>query len=361
MAILWTEGFEARMHSDYQLRLYDVRIGGITTGLAGRKHGQCIRAAAGTFTPPAPLLAADENTWICQFAIRKDDDEDLTGDGAQFVISDSVGEQVSVVQVDSGEANGSFKMEIRRGATVLATSPSYGWSANVKGWHVFQFKVLIDPTVGTFDLKHWDYYNNATTPLTGTGANTANQGTAGGDRASFGFGSAGRNQRMDDVVIMDGTGSVNNNLTSLPIIMHGALPNGEGTVQDWLASLGGTHFSEVDDVATSPGGTDKVTSSTVSDIEMFDMTAFGLIAPTSTPTIHGVMPYIEGNMENSGTRTMRARVRNGVTEANGADDMVFSTTAKVAFHEIMETNPVTAVAWTLADLNSDEFGFQLTV
>lgn len=361
MSLLWIEGFEARMHSDYQLRLYDERIGGIVTGVSGRKHGLAITATGGNFRPPEPMVPSVQNTWIGQIAIRKDDDADLTGDGAQIVFRDSGGEQCSVVQVDSGEGNASFKMEIRRGATVLATSISYHWSANSRGWHVFQFKALIDPTVGTYELKHWDYLNSLTTPLSGSGANTANQGTAGADRCTFGFGSAGRTQRMDDVVIMDGSGSVNNNSTALPIVVHGGDTQSDGTVQDWLPSLGGGHAVEIDDAAFSPLGTDKVTSATVSDIDMFNLAAFGLIAPTSTPTILGVMPYVEGNMENSGTRTLRARVRNVVTEANGADDMVFNTTSKVAYHEIMETNPVTAVAWTLANLDADEFGFQLTV
>jgi len=361
MALLWMEGFEARMHSTRQQTLYDAALSGIVTGVAGRKQGLCVFGSGGTWTPPAPLIGSVQNTWVGQLALRKDDDADLTGDGAFISFSDSVGEQCSLVQVDSGDGDHNFKMEIRRGATVLGTSPSYQWSSNKRGWHVFQVKVLIDPTVGTFELIHWDYLNNLTTPISGSGANTANQGTAGADRASFGFGSAGRTQRLDDVVIMDGTGSVNNDTTLLPINVHGADVTGDGTVQDWTASLGGGHSVEIDDDAFSASGTDKVTSAAALDIDMFSLSAFGLIAPTSTPTILGVMPYIEGNMENSGTRTVRARVRNGVTEANGADDMVFSVTSRVSYHEIMETNPVTAVAWTLANLDDDEFGFQVTV
>lgn len=360
MAMLWMEGFESRTHTDYQLRLYDNAPSALVTGVGGRKHGFAILKNAGTFTPPAPLRGSDTNTWVLQFAIRKEAGADLTGDGCFLSVSDSVGEQVSVVQVDSGDSNGTFKMEIRRGATVLATSIAYAWGSNPTSWHVFQLKVLIDPTVGTYDLKHWDYFNNATTALTGTGANTANQGTAGGDRASFGIGAAGVNHRLDDVVIMDGTGGVNDDLTTNPIVVHGALPSAEGNQNDWTPSSGSNNAALIDDSGFAPLGTDKITASTVNDIDLHAMLAFGLIAPSSTPTILGVMPVIEGNMENSGTRTVRARIRNGGSEANGAVNMVFSSTSKVAYHEVMEDNPVTAAVWTLANLNADEFGVQLT-
>jgi hypothetical protein len=353
------EGFENMTHSDYFSRKYASNPSSLDTGVGGRKHGFAMLDSGGNWVTNA-LVAADESTWILQFAIRKETAEDLTGDGCELAISNSSGEQFAVVQVNSGDSDGNFKMELRRGATVLATAGPYQWGANPQAWHAFQLKVLIHASAGTYDLKHWDYFNNASTDATGTGANTSNQGSGGGDRFTFGTGSAGVNHRIDDVVAMDGTGGVDDDLTTDPFVVHGALPNAEGNQNDWLPSTGSDNSALVDDAKESPGGTDKVTTESVNDVDLYAMTAFGLIAPTSTPTIAAVQVNIEGAMQNSGSRTIRARVRNGVTEANGSTDLGFSSTAKVTLAEIFSVNPVTSVAWTKANLDADEFGMEMT-
>lgn len=358
MALRWIEGFENTTHTDYFTRLYASSPSGLVTGVGGRKHGLASSGTGGTWQTPD--LGAEQATWVVQFALRKDTSSDLSGDGFKVGLSNSSGEQVSVVQINSGDSDGNFKFEIRRGATVLATTVAFQWSANPQGWHVFQFKALINTTTGTYDLKHWDFKGNATVVATGTGANTSNQGSGTADRVTFGHNSAGVTQRVDDVVILDGSGASNNDLTTNPFVVHGSLPNGNGNQTDWNPSSGSNHADLLDDVGSSPGGTDNVYSSTVNDIDLLTMADFGTIAPNSIPTIAGMQVNIEGNMENSGSRTLRARVRSGVSEANGTTDMAFSNTSKDTQYEIFEQNPVTAVAWTRANLVADELGFEMT-
>ncbi len=368
MALKWMEGFEHRQHSDYMTRMYASWVGAAFSSVqVGRKHGGAVRSANSQFTTRA-LVGSVQNTWIYQFAVRKVDNQNITN-SVVFELNNSVGVQLSVVLFlppapdNDGTA---FKIEIRRGATVLATANRLFQSGTApRGWWTFQLKATIRTgTLGSIELRAWDFAGNMTTVVPSTtGINTANQGTDGADRAAFRIASTTANFELDDIVLMDSTGTVNNDLTATPIIVYGERANADVAGElDWVPSSGSNHFDLVDDAPTSPAGTDEVTSDVVGDVDLYGHSQAQLdLAPTgSPPTVLGIQVDMEGLMKTSGTRTVRARFKDGVNQADDTTDLVFSDTAKISRFAVLEQNPTgTPAAWSIATLKTIEFGPKL--
>lgn len=366
MALRWIEGFETNQHFNYAQRRYATYSGTSYTsaGAAGRRHGS---ARADDFSEfvTLPLVGSVQNTWIMQMAIRKDAISAFSGDtGPTMVFSTAGGDQLTIKFVTVAAPDvGPMQIEVRRGATVLATSNRlFENSSTTHGWWVFQVKATIATgTGGSVEIRWWDYQNNTGTTVNITGVNTANTGAAGADRFKF---SSGLNSNsvcaIDDIVIMDSTGTANNDFTSVPLIVYGELPNADGATLDWVPSTGTAHFSLVDDAAVSPTGTDEVTSDVVGDIDLYDFAQaeLNLIPTTGTvPVPIGIMVDVEGLMKNSGTHTLRIEVLDGVNQATDGTDLVFNDTLKVSKFAILEQNPTgTPAPWSVAALKTIKMG-----
>lgn len=363
MALRFMEGFEVRQSTTYFGRLYASYSGTTSpTTVSGRLLGSAVGQTNMTWKTPA-LVSSVENVWIAQFAVRKPTRVSISTStpGVAFFDSGS-GIQLEARFVDADTPNtGMFKVQILRGATVLATSPVYDSGATQRAWHLFQLKVTIHATTGTYELKHWDHLGNVTTAIAAaSGVNTANQGTAGADQFRFSSGDGSSNSvfYFDDIAVMDGTGSVNNDFFD-PIVVMGELPDTDGDSSDWEPSSGSDHSALVDDAANSPSETGEVSSPTVGDVDLYTFTSAQLdLAPTTTPPdVIGVMVDVEASMKNSGTATLRVEVKDGVNQATDATDLPFTGTAKVSLHAILEENPTgTPAPWTVADLQSIQIG-----
>lgn len=369
MALRFLEGFEVRQHSDYFARVYDSYSGltgaNVTTGRKG--FGTAIEGTNMQFRTRA-LVSAPENTWIMQFALRKQGTNDLGANYGTIIFESGSGlDQCELRWVAAGSPNtGAFIFEFRRGSTVLATSAPIGYGNTVRAWRTFQLKVTVRTgTNGAFELKGWDWQGTAFTIFSATtSVNTANQASDGADRVYFRTSNGGTGIfAMDDIVIMDSTGSANNDFTSVPLIVYGELPNADGGTQDWDPSTPGTHYTLVQDGAQSPSGTGEITSETVGEVDLFGFAQTQLdLAPTaSPPAVLGIMVDFEGLMKTSGTRTVRVRVADGIDEADDTTDLVFSDTAKISRYALLEQNPTgTPAAWTIADLKTVELGPKVT-
>lgn len=360
MALRMMEGFEARAATGYLSRLYTVS-GSLDATTTGRRHGTAAQESNLTCTSRA-LVGAVENVWVVQFAVRKRLSTSVSTNGCYIELRDSVGSQLTLKMVDAASPQSNmFQFELRRGATVLATSPAYLYGVTTKAWHVFQLKVTIDPSAGTYELKHWDYEGTETTAIAAaTGANTANQGTAGADRFTFSLGTGGVSTvDMDDIVVMDGTGGVNDDFTAAPIVVLGELPSADGASSQWTPSSGSNHAALVDDAATLPDGTDEVSSSDVGNVDLFSFTTaqLALVPTASPPTPLGVQVDVEGAIKNSGSATLRVEVRDGADQATDSTDLDYTGSAKTSRIAVMEENPTgTPAPWSMADLLSIQFG-----
>ncbi len=366
MTLRWIEGFESRAHSDYFTRLY-ASYAGVTGDLAttGVRFGSAAQGSNCQWVTPV-LVPAVENVWVINFALRKPTVAALGSTGG-FTLRNSVGDQLSIFWVAAASPNvGAYRMEVRRGATVLATSTRVFLPGGVRSNWYFQFKATVRTgTNGAYELRAWDAEGTQITVIPSTtGVNTANQGTDGADRLFFATATGGTAPTaLDHIVVMDGTGSVNNDLTSAPILVYGELPNADVAGEiDWVRSSGANSFSLVQDAANAPAGTGEVTSDVVgaTDLYGFTQAELDLIPTTSPPAPLGIMVDVEGLMKNSGTRTLRVRFKDGASQADDAKDLVFSSTAKASRATVLEQNPTgTPAPWTVATLKTIELGPKL--
>ncbi len=366
MTMKWMEGFEARLHETLQAETYGQDgtggYGGIATaglGTIGRKIGKSLRTTgAATFTSPV-LVGSPTNTWTVQFAIRKGLKATMVGTPGVKFYKQAAGLQLEIRIVD-GARPGTWALEVFRDVTSLGKTKDYAFGGP-RTWMCFQAKVVISTTVGSVNIKAWDYFNNATTDLNLTVINTAFQGSNGMDQVAWSVNTQNSTSlQFDDVAIMDDAGSVNNTQTSVPFLVYGALPASDGPTVDWDPSTGGSHADHLNSVATSAGNSKEVTSDTVTDLDQFDFADIPEMSNAGTPTIAAVMVDIHGAMKNSGTRTLRVNVDDPVGgNADVATNLVFSNLVLTARTLVMETNPVSAIAWTLADLEDHRLGFKL--
>lgn len=370
MALRWLEGFETRQEDDYYLRSYASYAGQTGTNITGgRRFGAAIQGFNMQFETRA-LVGSLQNTWILQFAIKKISDSTMGANYGTFLFrnaSGAGGDQFEVRWVEAAAPDGgSFRFELRRGTTVLATSRVFRFSDTVRGWWTIQLKVTIrSGTNGAYEMKAWDWQGNVETVFAATtGVNTANAGTDGADRVFFRPNGGGVAQfALDDIVIMDSTGTVNNDFTSAPLMVMGELPNADVAGElDWIPSTGTTHFNLVQDAATNPAGTGEVTSDVVGDVDLygFSQAQLDLLPTGAPPAVAGIMVDVEALMKTSGTRTVRARFKDGVNQADDTTDMVYNDTSKISRHAILEQNPTgPPAAWTVATLKTIELGPKL--
>lgn len=367
MALRWLEGFETRLHDNYYSRAYASYAGQTgSLGTVGRRgYGSGIEGSNMAFETRA-LVGSLTNSWVLQFAIRKPSNSTMSTNSGNFVFRNAAGagDQLELRWVEAAAPDaGSFRFELRRGATVLATSRVFGHSSTIRGWWVLQLKVTLRTgTNGSYEMKAWDWQGNVETVFAATSSvNTANQGTDGADRVSFRANSGGVAEfDLDDIVIMDSTGTVNNDFTSSPILVMGERPNADVAGElDWLPSTGTNHFALVQDAANIPTQTDEVTSDNIGDVDLYGFAQTTLdLAPTAAPpTVLGIQVDVEALMKNSGQRTLRVRFKDSTNQADDTTDMAFTDTAKISRLAILEQNPTgTPAPWTVAVLKTIEFG-----
>lgn len=363
MALRFMEGWETRRTNIFASRIYGATSGATFADVTipGRKRGVALESTNFAMATRA-LVPSVQNVWIVQVAVLKRSTGAIVGSDIQ--IQNSVGEQITMRFVDAGSPDvGAYKVQIVRGATVLATSAATFpvTASTTRGWITFQLKVTVHPSAGTYEVRAWDWLETSSTVIAGaTSQNTANQGTAGADRVRFSLAASGAAMTFDDMVVMDGTGSVNNDFTSAPILVYGELPASDVAGElDWIPSGGGSQASLVDDPATGDGFTDEITSDIVGDVSLFNFTnaQVALIPSSGTPTILGIMVDVEAQMKTSGTRTVHVQVKDGANQAEDTVDLVFNSTAKVSQYAVIQQNPTgTPAAWTRAVLQTLALG-----
>lgn len=359
MALRWLEGFETRQREEWFDDLYASSSGSDAAFAGGRKWGQCAISNNHTWVTPT-LVSAPENVWIVCFALKKTEDRlavgaDPTG-GIEFFTG---GAHQCKLQLRQGSTTGSFTWRLVRDNVVIATA-----SRDFAGgkWHYFMLKVTVrDVTDGTYELKHYDFDNASSTIFSGSGVNLAHQASDGADSIGITI-STGTSAQLaiDDIAILDGTGSQNNDFPSKPFVVQGMLPNGDGNQSDWAPSTGSTHYVLVDETAITAGpDSGYVQSPTPGDIDLWTYSDLSNVLGGST-VCAGVHVVTSAAMRASGSQDVMVRVRHATNEANGAAFTV-DTTAVKAFSTCFDQNPTGVPAdWTKTALEATEFGVEVS-
>jgi len=169
MALLIAEGFEHIHGSVDAGRRFTDSVTGIPTSLAfqaGRlPNGRCLRAQNGeSFTLRSGALSPGSTTAILGVAVRANGNNAVSA--IVRLVNAANAEQLSLSFTDIG---GLLKVELKRGAAVLATSPTFPLDQFI----YVELFATVDATLGVWELRI-----NEMTIASGTG-NTANAGGAG--------------------------------------------------------------------------------------------------------------------------------------------------------------------------------------
>lgn len=239
------------------------------------------------------------------------------------------------------------RLLLRRGATsgtIIATS-TLNFPAAL-AWHSFQVKVIVHDTTGVCVVKvdgvEWINFTG----------DTRNGGTSTRpDRIHLGAGNPG-NQFVDDFLVNDTAGSVNNSWTG-EVSIVGLRANGDGGSSQLVGSDGNSvqNYLQVDEYPLTT--TDYNGSPTVGQLDTYAMTNVG-----KTGTVLAVREFAYAAKSDAGASSFKHVMRNaGGTMVKGAA-IPLSTSYLCYPGPVWETDPAGA-AWTVANVDALELGFEV--
>jgi hypothetical protein len=240
-------------------------------------------------------------------------------------------------------ADGSYGLYTPGGVAISAAAAG-SWPST--SWHSLQFKIAFSNTVGTFQAR---LDGSTTDALNATGLNTR-QGTV---NSYFNRFRAVINNTcgLDDVVLMDTTGSANNNIPGDLRIWTSA-PSGAGSSTQFTSSSGANYTQTG---IPSNGDAGYVSSSTVGHVDLYAMGDL----PFTPTTIAGVAPVLFVRKTDAGARTIAAKVKSGATTSTVASSSTFGQSYGIV-SGVLEVDPNTSAAWTAAAVNAMEAGIEIT-
>ncbi len=328
MALLWAESF------DKTTTVADIfeatgTGGGGTIGAFGRNSTNGLKITGGN-QYSRKNLGGNYATVVSQFA---------------YLPTTVVSGMVICQFWDNGTVQA--KLTIATDGTVTATGTATTFIMSVGVFHSLEVKCTIHNTTGAWIVKL-----DGVTVLNVSGINT--RGSANNYATQFSFGEQGSgttiSQSYDDWVCMDTSGATLNDFLG-DVRVERLLPSGAGGSTTWTPSVG-SNFQCVDE-ASQNADTDYVSSSTVGQKDLY---AIGDLSSV-TGTIKGVVVTLRSRKDDAGTRTIKAKIKSGATEGDGADRGMSTTYAYT--QDVFATNPATAAAWTPAEVNSAEAGVEV--
>jgi hypothetical protein len=266
------------------------------------------------------------NTFSGMSVDTSDDPSSTTTNAAIFYVRQGGATQIWL------RVNTNGTLSLMRGSTVLATS---SLALQQAAYHYFEAESVIANSGGTFIVKV-----DGTEFINFTG-DTQNTASATWDEVVLihiwaGNGGQTLDIRIDDVLIMDGDGSIYNGMIGdhegryCPALAEGAHTDG-------VPSSGADRALMVDE-APADGDTTYNTKSAAGEIDSFTVDNW----PSSGP-IGPVIAVAQQRKEDAGSATVKLGVRFSGTDHDGAEQGLATTYA--IKKEIFEINPETAVAW----------------
>lgn len=349
MSLIFSESFEQNSSGALSFDKWNLSTpGGAVTGSA-RTGTYAWRGAA---TGKRRLRASEEHaTLIVGLALM------LTG-------APATGQQILSLWSDSGATNHVYvqtnasdatKLDVCRGDGTVLVSTATGALPHDSVYRYYELKATLSDTVGAVTLRC-----DETIVASASGVDTKNGGT----KTVFdSFSAIVLNTSMfaDDLYLCNGAGSVNNDFLGA-IKVEALQPNGNGAHSGMTNDVGNStnNYSHVNDaLATAPVTTTYVEGDTTQDTY-----TFGDSLLPSGNAVAGVTVWAYAQKSDAGARALNMTARLSSTDSNvastPADTQSVSGLVNGVYHwqnAIYETKPGGG-AWTVADVNNAEFGYQ---
>lgn len=338
MTLLFCDGFD-HIDEPYETVKWDTAANHFFEAAIGRTGGWGFRM----YYPVTNLayitknVGTDCETIILGYACKLSAFNDIY---SILELKDGATTQVSVRVNTSGGLN------VYRGTTTLLGS-SDNSLITTNTFFYLEIKVKISNTVGTVEIR----LNGSASPI----VNLTSQDTMVSANAYVNtilLASRGFYQYIDDLVVCDISGAVNNDFLG-DVAITTLYPTSDGTNTDFTCSTGTDHYALVDEAQLS-ADTDHNESSTVGHKDTYGMTTF-----SGSGTVLGVQICATVKNTDAGSMNVRTLAISGAspTETEGSD-FALSATMKSAM-TIHEKEPIDAVAWTAAKINAAEFGLKV--
>lgn len=230
-----------------------------------------------------------------------------------------------------------FDYRFRISSTWISLGPSMAYQHGT--WYYLELKVTCHPSNGIVELRV-----NGETILYQAGLSI--NGTL--SRGSL-FGGANNSSAcyFDDAYIAtDFLGDIR---------VETLHPTSDASVA-WTPYGTGANWSSVDE-AVSNADTDYTYSSTVSQQDRFE---YGDLATTSG-TVHGLQPVVYAKKADAGVRAIRQIVRPSSTISYTDSGNKYLGTDYQMRLGLSTNNPETSSPWSISEVNSAQFGYELTV
>jgi hypothetical protein len=237
--------------------------------------------------------------------------------------------------------NSDGTLAIRRGAsTTLGTSSN---SIATGQYYYIEVKIAFNSSTGTAEIKV-----NGVSWLSLTGQNTISTANAYANVARIlGINAATRD--FDDYYVCDSQGSVNKDFLG-DVRIEAILPTGAGSSAEWTPSTG-SNYENVDDSYPDDDSTYNYTTAS-GNIDTF---AFGDLVTTSGG-IYAVQLNIYARKTDAGTKLLRGVYTR--SSENVLDNQFSLNTTYAYFRQILEEDPDADDVWTIANVNSAEWGYK---
>lgn len=330
MALIFADSFD---HYTTLLQKYNTGNGTITTTAGVARTGVGCLSLGNSAEARRVVLASQEHaTLILGCAMRLNSSVQIVyfvGDGGLTTHGHVQFQSTGVVQA------------MRFNQVLLGQSSASQFSANT--WFYAEIMYTLHDTAGAIQVRI-----NGTTVLNLSAVDTKNAGTkATLDGFQFTNSGGGGFNYIDDVYLCNPAGTANTTYLG-DVRVAALLPNGAGATTQ-LTPTAGANYTNVDDQA--PTTTDLVQSTATGQYDTYNLADY---APTNA-TVYGATLHAFAQKSDVGLTSLAPMVRVGATDYEGASQAL-SFGGYRYYSQLYETNPATGAPWTVAEINTAEFG-----
>lgn len=338
MALKWVEGYESysNLVSFLQFR-YTTFNGGTSSFVPGRAIGNALNFNGISIITPS---LGSNSTYTVGFAFRNVSLGTSNVNMPVFEFRDGLTSQITITFNPSTKVFSLF-----RGATLLGTG---SFAITTGAWYYIEAKVVVDSAVGTAVLK----VNTVTQVSFGPGntqvtANAFANTFAWKGPAAIGLGGS---YQLDDIYINDGSGLYNTTFLG-DMKVEGVHVIESGFQADWGVNVPATpNFQAVQILNDGLN----ILSNTVGNEDSYECSNLNRI----TSDVKGVQAMYWSRNTDSTVHDIKSLVRQSATDYLGTAISITDTAYK-AYQEIWETDPDTALPWTVTGVGTAEFGVRL--
>ncbi len=209
-------------------------------------------------------------------------------------------------------------------------------------WYHIQIKLVVHSSAGTIELR----LNGSTTPeIVGTSLDTGSSGIV-----SFGWGAQSQGARLDDLWVVDTTGSAPTNTWLGDTRIETIMPTVEGANTAWTANTG-TKVSRVNDSGAFDGDTGFIYSNTLGDRQTFTLSDVG----TVTGTVYAVQTNLIARKDLTAFRSIAPVLRIGSTNYDGTTTTGLAQ-GYLSYQQLYDRLDPSGAGWTVSTVNGMEAG-----